>query len=204
MRGCLVHVVAAAIGLSALLAGSSTAFTVVKWVGAAYLCYVGLGMLFVAAAAMGSAARGHAADHRAPVFWQGVLTNALNPKVALFFLAFLPQFVDAGSPHKTVAFLVLGLLFDVNGTMWCFTIAALAARAGVPHAGGPAMCWSGSIARSAAVRLSRRRVWRASGAMKSKTRDRDREIESRAAIMPIRNQRRNDSGFKPRAHESAR
>ena len=63
------------------------------------------------------------------VFWQGVLTDVLNPKVALFFLAFLPQFVNADSPHKTTAFLLLGLMFISTGTLWCFTIAALAARA---------------------------------------------------------------------------
>ena len=63
------------------------------------------------------------------VFWQGVLTNALNPKVALFFLAFLPQFVAADSPHKTLAFLLLGGIFIFNGTLWCLGIAAFAARA---------------------------------------------------------------------------
>jgi threonine/homoserine/homoserine lactone efflux protein len=63
------------------------------------------------------------------VFWQGALTNVLNPKVALFFLAFLPQFVGADSPHKTWAFLLLGLIFLFNGTLWCLSIAAFAARA---------------------------------------------------------------------------
>ena len=64
------------------------------------------------------------------MFWQGALTNALNPKVALFFLAFLPQFVDAASPNKPLAFLLLGLLFDVNGTIWNLGVAAFAAHAG--------------------------------------------------------------------------
>ena len=63
------------------------------------------------------------------MFWQGALTNVLNPKVALFFLAFLPQFVAADSPHKTLAFLLLGLIFIFNGTLWCLTVAAFAARA---------------------------------------------------------------------------
>ena len=67
------------------------------------------------------------------VFWQGVFTNALNPKVALFFLAFLPQFVAADSPHKTLAFLLLGLIFIFNGTLWCLGVAAFAARAAAPH-----------------------------------------------------------------------
>lgn len=64
------------------------------------------------------------------VFWQGALTNALNPKVVLFFLAFLPQFVDPASPNKPTAFLLLGLLFDMNGTIWNLGIAAFAARLG--------------------------------------------------------------------------
>jgi threonine/homoserine/homoserine lactone efflux protein len=64
------------------------------------------------------------------VFWQGALTNALNPKVALFFLAFLPQFVDADSSNKPLAFLLLGLLFDINGTIWNLSVAAFAARVG--------------------------------------------------------------------------
>ena len=63
------------------------------------------------------------------VFWQGALTNVLNPKVALFFLAFLPQFVAADSPHKTLAFLLLGLIFIFNGTLWCLGVAAFAAKA---------------------------------------------------------------------------
>jgi threonine/homoserine/homoserine lactone efflux protein len=64
----------------------------------------------------------------ARVFWQGALTNVLNPKVALFFLAFLPQFVAGDSAHKTLAFLVLGLIFISTGTLWCLGIAAFAAR----------------------------------------------------------------------------
>jgi threonine/homoserine/homoserine lactone efflux protein len=63
------------------------------------------------------------------VFWQGALTNVLNPKVALFFIAFLPQFVAAESPHKGFAFLLLGVIFIFNGTLWCLGVAAFAARA---------------------------------------------------------------------------
>src|SRR5207245_2762172 len=113
--GCLVHIVAAAVGLSALLAASSTAFVIVKYAGAAYLCYAGMRMLF--ARGEGNEVRpkaGNGTTRIRAVFWQGVLTNALNPKVALFFLAFLPQFVDAASSNKPLAFLLLGLLFDIN------------------------------------------------------------------------------------------
>ncbi|UZE50360.1 LysE family translocator [Rhodopseudomonas sp. P2A-2r] len=126
--GCLVHVFAAAVGLSALLAASSAAFTAVKLIGAAYLLYIGVRMLLTR-----SPAPAEAPDlptlslHQ--VFWQGALTNALNPKVALFFLAFLPQFVDAASPGKGLAFVALGLVFIFNGTLWNLGMAAFAARA---------------------------------------------------------------------------
>jgi len=129
--GCLVHVFAAAIGLSALLAASSAAFTLVKWAGAAYLCFLGVKMLLSRqpAPADGVDATASGAVSLRQVFWQGALTNALNPKVALFFLAFLPQFVAADSPHQALAFVLLGLIFIFNGTLWCLGVAAFAARA---------------------------------------------------------------------------
>ena len=129
--GCLVHVFGATIGLSALLMASSTAFTVLKWAGAAYLLFTGVQMLLSTFhAPLVEAGRGQGNETSlSRVFWQGALTNVLNPKVALFFLAFLPQFVAAESAHKTLAFLALGLIFIVNGTLWCLGIAAFAARA---------------------------------------------------------------------------
>ncbi len=115
--GCVLHTLLAAVGLSALLAASALAFEVVKWIGAAYLVWVGIGM-------MRSRARGAVATAQAVtpgrVFWQGALTNALNPKVALFFLAFLPQFIspsESGQPGQVMAFLVLGTIFNVGGTV---------------------------------------------------------------------------------------
>ncbi|MBR0755009.1 LysE family translocator [Bradyrhizobium jicamae] len=127
--GCLVHVFGAAIGLSALLMASSAAFTVVKLVGAAYLVITGLQMLLSRTQPIADAASQRGETSISRVFWQGALTNILNPKVALFFLAFLPQFVAADSPHKTAAFLLLGLIFIFNGTLWCLGVAAFAARA---------------------------------------------------------------------------
>jgi threonine/homoserine/homoserine lactone efflux protein len=100
--GCLVHTLLAAVGLSALLAASALAFEIVKWAGAAYLVWIGLAMLRrreTGIAAPSAAPRGR-------VFWQGALTNTLNPKVALFFLAFLPQFIAADAPGQGLAFLV--------------------------------------------------------------------------------------------------
>jgi threonine/homoserine/homoserine lactone efflux protein len=130
--GCLTHVLAAALGLSALLVASVTAFTVVKWLGAAYLCYVGLTMLLSRAPRPDvTAPQETIAVSLARVFWQGALTNMLNPKVAMFFLAFLPQFVDADAPHKPLAFLTLGLIFVFNGMLWCLAIGIVAARAAV-------------------------------------------------------------------------
>jgi threonine/homoserine/homoserine lactone efflux protein len=130
--GCLVHVFGGAIGLSALLAASSMAFTIVKWAGAAYLCVIGIMLLLLLLsrphANVDNARIGDGAMSLRRVFLQGALTNILNPKVALFFLAFLPQFVSADSEHKAVAFLLLGLIFVSNGTLWCLGVAAFAAR----------------------------------------------------------------------------
>jgi threonine/homoserine/homoserine lactone efflux protein len=128
--GCLVHVFGAAIGLSALLMASSAAFTAVKLIGAAYLLFIGVQMLLSRARPelQSDPAQSNEISLRR-VFWQGALTDVLNPKVALFFLAFLPQFVAADSAHRTLAFLLLGLIFIFNGTLWCLGIAAFASKA---------------------------------------------------------------------------
>jgi threonine/homoserine/homoserine lactone efflux protein len=127
--GVFVHVFAAALGLSALLATSAAAFAVVKVVGAAYLVWIGIGML---------RARGEAppALDAAPrviaygaIFRQGFLTNVLNPKVALFFLAFVPQFIAPDASSKPLAFIVLGAIFDINGMLWCHALALFTAFA---------------------------------------------------------------------------
>lgn len=117
--GCCAHLAAATVGLGALVATSATAFTVLKWVGAAYLVYIGVSML-VARPGPPLIAVGNqhpatpAAASLGKVFVQGFWTNALNPKVALFFLALLPQFIHPQAQHPTVTFLVLGLIFIVN------------------------------------------------------------------------------------------
>ena len=140
--GCLVHVFGAAVGLSALLMASSAAFAVLKWVGAAYLLFAGIQMLLSRPHPVADQAAAPAETSLSRVFWQGALTNVLNPKVALFFLAFLPQFVTAESSHKTLAFLTLGLIFITGGTLWCFVVAAFAARAaGRIRRSAGAMAW---------------------------------------------------------------
>lgn len=125
--GCLVHIVAAALGLSAILATSALAFTVVKWVGAAYLFYLGITLLISRSRPLDTSPALRVTS-TSRIFWQGFLTNALNPKVALFFLAFVPQFIDAASPNKIAAFLFLGLVFNVNGTAWNVLVAWAGAR----------------------------------------------------------------------------
>jgi threonine/homoserine/homoserine lactone efflux protein len=139
--GCLVHVFAAAIGLSALLAASSAAFTAVKLIGAVYLCWMGVRMLRSTGSAQAVSDREEPASLRT-VFWQGVLTNALNPKVALFFLAFLPQFVATDSSHKALAFAALGIIFNINGTLWNAGVAIVAAKAAYcARRAGRAVAW---------------------------------------------------------------
>ncbi|MBB3196943.1 LysE family translocator [Roseateles terrae] len=138
--GTCVHVLAAALGLSALLSASAAAFTVVKLLGAAYLVYLGLSMLLKRRnrpAATGSESSPAAAVSPpvAPatpraIFMQGFLTNVLNPKVALFFLAFVPQFISADAPSKALAFIFLGAIFNFNGMLWCHLLAWMGAVTG--------------------------------------------------------------------------
>lgn len=144
--GCLVHVGAAALGVSALLAASSAAFAALKWLGALYLVWVGVQMLRAAwrqdaASSIADNARSAGAtsplDARtalATVFRRGFLTNVLNPKVALFFLAFVPQFIAPGAAHTGAVFLALGLIFTANGLLvsigWALAAAWVAGRAG--------------------------------------------------------------------------
>lgn len=128
--GTCVHILAAALGMSALLATSAWAFTVVKYVGAAYLVYVGATMLFGRAGPAANTAAPAPLPHR-KIFAQGFLTNVLNPKVALFFLAFVPQFIAPDAPDKALAFIALGAIFNFNGMLWCHFLAvstALASR----------------------------------------------------------------------------
>jgi len=128
--GGLVHVTAAALGISALVAASATAFTAVKLLGAAYLLYIGTRILLGRREADRTGKSFVRPSANLPmVFRQGFMTNVLNPKVALFFLAFLPQFIDADAPSKVLAFAFLGLIFDFNGTLWNILVAWLSARA---------------------------------------------------------------------------
>jgi threonine/homoserine/homoserine lactone efflux protein len=127
--GALLHVIAAAVGVSALVASSATAFTVLKYAGAAYLVYLGIRKLRERPSepSSGGDARGRT-DRR--LFWEGALVNALNPKTATFFVAFLPQFVDPARGPVAVQALVLGLLFVVIAVVSDAVWALLAGAAG--------------------------------------------------------------------------
>lgn len=111
--GSLIHAGAAALGLSVILAYSPLAYTVVKYLGAGYLVYLGVQILLVRERQLPTAVLAHATLTR--VFWQGVVTELLNPKIVLFFLSFLPQFVDPARGSVAGQTLVLGLLFHVTG-----------------------------------------------------------------------------------------
>ena len=128
--GTCVHVLGAALGLSAVLATSASAFMVVKMVGAAYLLYLGIRLLIAPGTPAAPRAIAPPALPLRTVFAQGFLTNVLNPKVALFFLAFVPQFIEATAPSKALAFIVLGSVFYVNSMLWCHALAVFAAAAG--------------------------------------------------------------------------
>ena len=120
--GSIFHTCAAALGLSAILSTSAQAFAAVKLLGGAYLVFLGMKMILDRRRelALPSNFRRHTT---LAAFRQGVLTNVLNPKVALFFLAFLPQFINPASNMKIAAFITLGLTFVTTGTIWCFVLA---------------------------------------------------------------------------------
>ena len=138
LTGCFVHIFAAAIGVGTLLATSAAAFTVIKVVGAAYLIYLGARMVLSRPqppADLGAAAAAAGERTLAAIFRGGFWTNVLNPKVALFFLAFVPQFIAPGTDQKTLVFVLLGVLFNLNSIPvivgWAMAAGWLARRGAV-------------------------------------------------------------------------
>ncbi|ASZ10338.1 LysE family translocator [Chitinophaga pendula] len=124
--GIIFHTLAATFGLSLIIARSALAFSIVKYAGAVYLVYLGVRTLtkgadLHTATLPGNAPSGH------KIFWSGVLTNVLNPKVALFFLAFLPQFIDKAHIQSPIPYLVLGLCFVITSVLWFLVIVWCAA-----------------------------------------------------------------------------
>jgi len=134
--GSIFHTCAAALGLSAILATSAWAFSAIKLIGGAYLIFLGIKMLLQRQHRLNLPSNFRRSTAYA-AFRQGILTNVLNPKVALFFLAFLPQFIDPGSSAKVPAFLTLGLTFVTTGTIWCLILAWFASALGERLRGNP-------------------------------------------------------------------
>ena len=130
--GTLLHIFAAALGVSAIIATSSNAFFVLKCIGAIYLVYVGISLVFSKQKSfkenITSNSKSNEMSYR-KIYIQGFLTNVLNPKVALFFLAFVPQFISPDAVHKSLAFITLGLIFNFNGMLWCHFLAIATAFA---------------------------------------------------------------------------
>lgn len=126
--GSIFHIIFATLGLSIILAKSAMAFLIVKYLGAAYLIYLGIKSL--RAKSKGELELDNKSKEASSlrIFSSGILTNVLNPKVALFFLAFLPQFVDPNYAQNTLSFLILGLTFLFTGTTWCLILALFASR----------------------------------------------------------------------------
>ena len=124
--GSIFHTCAAALGLSAFLATSAWAFSAIKLIGGGYLVFLGI-KLILERGEQFRVPSGFRRFNSGAAFRQGVLTNLLNPKVALFFLAFLPQFIDPASTAKIPAFLALGVTFVTTGTIWCMILAWFAA-----------------------------------------------------------------------------
>ena len=128
MTGCVVHVLAAALGLSVILSTSSAVFNLVKWAGALYLIYLGAKTIMARSeSAFETPGTNGGGQNLKAIYRQGIITNVLNPKVALFFLSFLPQFVNPLTAEGPLPFFILGGTFLVTGTVWLMIIAGAAA-----------------------------------------------------------------------------
>lgn len=122
ISGCVVHVLCAAFGLSVVLAASATLFNLVKWTGAVYLIYLGIKTFVKPHEPLDTEYKTNGSSSLLKIYKQGVLTNVLNPKVALFFLSFLPQFISPENASGALPFLILGATFLVTGTIWCLIL----------------------------------------------------------------------------------
>lgn len=155
--GTIVHTFAGAVGLSALLMSSAVAFDVVRYAGAVYLLYLGIRSLISKETKV--VMSGVRQVPLGTVFQRGVATNVLNPKVALFFLAFLPQFVDPSRGAVIWQFLLLGTMFNLSGTLVNTIVALLTGYAGDRFANNPGFAWlqrwfTGSVFLALGARLA--------------------------------------------------
>jgi threonine/homoserine/homoserine lactone efflux protein len=128
--GGMVHVFAAALGISIILAKSAIAFSAVKYVGAAYLCFLGVRMILDARKENGTVDAIPTTGARRNPLWQGVATEVLNPKTALFFLSFIPQFVNRGAGHVFLQFVALGTISVMMNTTADLIVIAMAGPLG--------------------------------------------------------------------------
>ena len=126
INGALIHTLLAAFGLSVILSKSELAFNLVKFAGAGYLVFLGIKSLIAKSNEFQLESMRRESSFK--IYIQGLLTNLLNPKVALFYLAFLPQFVAPGQHFGAWPFLILGLTFITTGTIWCLILAIFSAR----------------------------------------------------------------------------
>lgn len=126
--GALVHCVFAALGLSLILAKSALAFELVKYAGAGYLIFLGIKMLLSKPDNNFELHNEVKKVNYKKIYISGIFTNVLNPKVALFFLAFLPQFIDQNYVQSPLPFIILGLTFVFTGTIWCLILALFASK----------------------------------------------------------------------------
>jgi RhtB (resistance to homoserine/threonine) family protein len=121
--GSLIHTSLAALGLSLIIAKSVLVFTIVKYAGAAYLLYLGYKMIRDRAGFNSDLPDTPANLKPLRIYRDAILTNVLNPKVAMFFIAFLPQFIDPGYHRSFIPFMLLGICFTITGTIWCLILA---------------------------------------------------------------------------------
>jgi len=124
--GSLIHTIFAALGLSIIVAQSVLLFHLLKYAGAAYLLYMGYKMLTEKTLLNTERAAAVKTNDHLRIYKDGVFTNVLNPKVALFFIAFLPQFIDPTVKNTVWPFLVLGITFTITGALWCLFLAIFA------------------------------------------------------------------------------
>ncbi|WP_409415884.1 LysE family translocator [Flavobacterium sp. PS2] len=121
--GSLIHTILAAFGLSIIIAKSILVFSIIKYASAAYLLYIGYQMLTDKTRLNTDVSFSEKSINLKKIYRDGVITNVLNPKVALFFISFLPQFIDSGLKNTIVPFITLGITFTITGTIWCLFLA---------------------------------------------------------------------------------
>ena len=119
----LIHTTMAAFGLSIIIAKSILVFNIIKYAGAAYLIYIGYKMLTDKRQLTTGEYFSDKTIDLKKIYRDGVLTNLLNPKMAMFFIAFLPQFIDVNSKNTVLPFIILGVVFTITGTIWCLILA---------------------------------------------------------------------------------